>query len=227
VDPNAGYEAALIAEAIRVHDRYVLELVEALKICPWAERARLEGRTRQRVLLGRELEIEPALEAAAELGADRSLEVGFLLFPQVDVGRLPFERFVSELRRVDAARSGIEGPPMAMAAFHYDAEADLGAPHRLVPFLRRSPDPTVQLVRRSVLDALRGPGDHGTAFVDPTKVDLADFLAKKKRPPLHERVATMNLETVRALGVERLEAILRDIRADRDASYARLEARFG
>jgi hypothetical protein len=224
-EEHARFEAALAAEAVRVHDRYIIELVEALKICPWAERARLEGRMRQRVLLGRSLDLEPALEATAELGADGGIEVGFLIFPRVDAGRVAFERFVAELRRVDAARAGLEGPPMAMAAFHYDAEPDLGAPQRLVPFLRRSPDPTVQLIRRGVLDALRGPGDHGTAFVDPTQVNLADFLAKKKKPPLHERVAVMNLETVREVGLAHLEAILHDIRADRDAAYARLEAR--
>ncbi len=226
MDSNEGYEAALTAEALRVHERYVVEIVEALKICPWAERARLEGLVRPSVLTGRELALAPALEAAAAIGADTRLEVGFLLFPRVEVGRLAFERFVSELRRADAARAGIAGPPMAMAAFHYEAAPDLEAPHKLVPFLRRSPDPTVQLVRRRVLDELRGPGDHGTAFVDPSKIDIAEFLSKKKKPPLHERVAVMNLDTVRALGVEHLEALLKAIRDDRDAAYARLAERF-
>jgi hypothetical protein len=226
VDRIERFETALTAEAVRVHDRYVLEFVEAFKICPWAERSRLEGRTRQVVLTFREPALEPSLEAVAALGADADLEVGFLLFPRLELGRVAFERFVSELRRADSARSGIEGPPMAMAAFHYDAPADLGAPQRLVPFLRRSPDPTVQLIKRKVLEDLRGPGDHGTAFVDPASVDLKEFLSRKKKPPLHERVAAINLETVEAVGVARLDALLREIRADRDAAYARLEEQF-
>ncbi len=223
----ATHDEALAAEARRVHDRYVVELVEALKVCPWAERARLEGRTRQIVIAGAEPSMDAALAGAAELSADARIEVGFLIFPSLEQGRVEFERFVAALRRSDAARAGESGPAMAMAAFHYDAPVDLGSPHRLIPFLRRSPDPTVQLVRRSVLDALRGPGDHGTAFVDPATTDLRAFLTMKKKPPLHERVAQMNLETTLAVGVERLEALLAEIKRDRDASYARIRERFG
>ncbi len=218
-------EEALAAEAKRVHDRYVVELVEALKVCPWAERARLDGHTRQVVITGASPSIDDALAGAAELAGDPRVEVGFLLFPRFEVDRPSFERFVSTLRRADAERAGVSGPAMAMAAFHYEAAPDLAAPHRLIPFLRRSPDPTVQLVRRSVLEALRGPGDHGTAFVDPSTTDLLAFLHAKKKPPLHERVAQVNAETVRELGIAHIESMLREIREDRDASYARLRGR--
>src|SRR5262249_32562635 len=39
--------AALSEEAVRVYRRYQIEIVEALNLCPWAERARLEGRVRE------------------------------------------------------------------------------------------------------------------------------------------------------------------------------------
>ena len=46
------------------------------------------------------------------------------------------------------------------------------------------------------------------------------------RKPLHERVAEMNLENVCAHGVAAIEAVLADIREDRDVAYARaLEGR--
>ena len=130
-----------------------------------------------------------------------------------------FERFVGALRDADQAR----GAAFAAAAFHPDAPADTSAPYRLVPFVRRSPDPTVQLIRRSALDAVRRPGDGGTGYVDPASItDLEAFFRNPPKPPLHERVAAANVETVTRVGVERLEAILREIRADRDASYAAL-----
>jgi hypothetical protein len=220
------YEAALRAEAERLHERYVLEIVEALRVCPWAERSRLDGRTAKTVLTAPEPPLDEALEAARAFGDDATIEVGFLIFPAIESDRVTFERFVAELRRVDAERAGLGGPPMAMAAFHFDVEADMSSAQRLVPFLRRSPDPTVQLIRRSVLDAVRGPGDHGSTFVDPATLDLASLLSQKRRPPLHERVATSNHHMVSAMGVEAFEAKLLDIRADRDVSYAALRARF-
>lgn len=221
-----SYEDALTAQAKRLHDRYVIEVVEALSVCPWAERSRLDGRTRQAVVVSTEPSIAEGLVAIDSLISDDRLEVGFLIFPRFDVGRVEFERFVAELRRADAARVGLSGPSMAMAAFHYDADPDVRSASRLVPFMRRSPDPTVQLIRRTILDELRGPGDHGTAFVDPRTTDLRALLEVKKKPPLHERIAGMNAEKVRELGVEHFEALFAAIRADRDVSYRALLERY-
>jgi len=111
---------------------------------------------------------------------------------------------------------------MAMAAFHPDAAPDFEAPHRMVPFVRSAPDPTIQLVRCAVLDAVRRPADQGTGYVDPTQIDLASLLASRPAPLLHERVAATNLETFRRVGIDRVEAVLADIRRDRARSYAAL-----
>src|SRR5690606_33913998 len=104
------------------------EIVEGTRICPWAERSRLDGRTAKRVLLAAAPSLEEALDATRAFGEDTHVEVGFLIFPRFAEGRVPFERFVAELRRVDAERAGLGGPPMAMAAFHYDVEADMSSP---------------------------------------------------------------------------------------------------
>lgn len=211
---------ALIAEAERINLRYVLEFVEAFGLCPWAERARREGHVKQRVVLSTASDLGPALEAVAELSADEAVQVGLMIFPRVRAGRPAFERFVAELRAADARRWPGGSPPMAMAAFHPEAEPDFDAPHRMVPFVRSAPDPTIQLVRCSILDEVRRPADRGTGYVDPTSLDLHALLETEPKPPLHERVAATNLDTFRRVGIDRALAVLEDIRRDRDRSYA-------
>ncbi len=213
---------ALTREATRIYLRYAVEFVEAHKLCPWAVRARKEGETDVRICLEDEAAFEAPLAEIAAAGADLDRAVVLVVFPRLELGRRAFERFVAELRERDTARSPIGGPPMAMAAFHPDAEANFEAPLRLVPFIRRSPDPTIQLVRRSVLEELRGPDDHGTGYVDPTQVDITKFLTMPKPKPLHRRVAETNLETVQDVGVPALEETLAAIMRDRAESYGRL-----
>lgn len=226
---NGGVNAedrALTEAARRVYERYVEEFVEAFDICPWAARARMDGRTRVEVVCEAEPDPRHALDVVASLSGDARVEVGLVLFPRLALDRPSFEEFVGELRALDAARYGIEGPAMAMAAFHPEAEPRTETPYQLVPFVRRTPDPTVQLVRRSVLDAVRKKGDHGTAWVDPTKLDLAALLAEKPKPPLHERVAQANLDSLTAHGLEAVEALFRELRRDRDETYEAIRARF-
>ena len=210
--------SALAAAAIRVYTRYEVEVVEAYNLCPWAERSRREGHTRQTVLEGPP-DVEEALRAIDELAADAEVEVGFLLFPRCVQPRVEFERFVSVLRERDQAR----GATFAAAAFHPVAEADLADPYRLVPFIRRSPDPTVQMIRRSVLESVRRPGDGGTGYVDPASItDLAEFFRNPPKRPLHERVAQANLDQLKKTGVADVERVLADIRAERARAYAEI-----
>jgi hypothetical protein len=216
----------LIREALRIYRRYATEIVEGLGLCPWAERARLEGRTREQVVLlqsPRDYEAA-ALEVTSELAADPMAEIGLVIFPELELGRLPFEQLVARIRERDAARYPLGETPFAMAAFHPDSGADLSDAERLIPFLRRSPDPTIQLVARSVLDRVRGNSAEGTEFVDLTTTNPTTLLSETKRP-LRQRIAQANLQTVSALGVDEVEAILADIRRDRDESYARARAR--
>lgn len=224
--PDAAPEAALpegvsetsplAREAIRVYGRYEVEVIEAYTLCPWAERSRREGHTRQ-LVLDEPLEVNRVLAAIDVLAADARVEVGFLLFPCCTLPRVEFERFVSGLRDRDQQR----GATFAAAAFHPDAAADLSDPYRLVPFVRRSPDPTIQLIRRSVLESVRRPGDGGTGYIDPSSItDLVAFFKNPPKPPLHERVAQANLEQVERVGVAAVEQVLADIRADRARAYA-------
>jgi hypothetical protein len=211
-------------EALRLHRRYQIEIVEAWGLCPWAEGARLGGKVRERIVLGeaRGAVLEGSLTALTLLAKDRSVEVGFLVYPRFAVSRLGLEEFAAQLREADGVRYEIGNVPFVFAAFHPDAEPDTGDPERLIPFLRRTPDPTLQLVRASVLDSVRSLSAQGTQFVSLSA--LEQMHSGHVPVPLRERIARTNLSTVNRMGVEAMRAALDDIRRDRDETYARLEA---
>jgi hypothetical protein len=208
-------------EALRLYRRYQLEIVEALGLCPWAERARLGGRTAERVVLTSTPDTPVALGAIEELERDPRVEIGFLLFPRLSLAQRPFERFVSALGEADRRRRADD--PFALAAFHPHAEADTTDPERLVPFIRRTPDPTIQLVRMSSLDRVRKGPQEGTQLVD-IRVLMRAMTSPTAVPPLRERIAKTNLETIERVGLETVKARLDAIRADRDATYAALRS---
>ena len=214
-------ESRLREEALRVYHRYATEVVEALGLCPWARRARLDNRVTRRVILAAEptpAEVLPHIDAVA---GDPDLEIGLLLFPRLDIELSAFRRFVTAIRQADGERFPPGGAPLYMAEFHPDAALDKGSPARLVSFIRRTPDPTIQLVRRTVLDAVREREQSGTMYLDPTQLAAGEW-PDPPDTPLHERIAQTNFETIEELGFERLTAILDDIRADRDRAYARV-----
>jgi hypothetical protein len=220
-------DGALELEALRLYRRYALEIVEAFALCPWAERARRDGHVALRVLCQRNQDSEPALASVAELGKNSRVEVGLLIFPRLALDALGFEHFTAKVRNDDAERHELGAIPFAMAAFHPNADADLSDAERLIPFLRRTPDPTIQLVRRSVLDRVRGKTPQGTSFADLALVEMLegatlDATPTEEATSLRERIARKNHETVRAAGVDALKARLDEIRRDRMESYARL-----
>ena len=212
---------ALRAEAVRVYRRYAVELVEGLGFCPYAERSRLDGHTREIVLsapIPSDDEVGSAIESVAD---DPSIEIGLILFPRLAIGRTKHDRWVEHLRKAHA--SFRKGAVLAVEGFHPDADADTSSPDRLTPFVRRTPDPTLQLTRLSVLERVRRGTPQGTAFFDPSAMDLARLLETPEARPLHERIAERNLETVKRLGPAEVARIVEDILRDRDASYAALD----
>jgi hypothetical protein len=210
---------ALRAEALRIHARYVVEVVEGLGFCPWARAAREQGRLQTRVVLDAESTADAAVEQVRALDGEPDCEIGLLVFPQLALGRLAFQHFAAAVR---AGYEAHQGPsPFAIADFHPDAAPNFDSAAELVPFIRRSPDPSLQLVRRAALAAVRLGDGPGTRFVDPS-VWLENEALHPQPAPLHERVAGANLRQVQALGVEHVLALLADIERDRDASYARL-----
>ena len=217
-------DARWVEEALVVYRRYATEVVEGLKLCPWALPARKAGRVREKVLLLESPDVHAAAAAAAAVARDESIDIGLLIFPKLELSRQDFERFVARIREVDTAFHAPASAPMAMAAFHPDAEPNLESAERLTPFLRCTPDPTIQLVRTTALDSVRSNDEHGSALVDLSTIDLATFLATPPKAPMHERIAETNLATVRAKGVDEVRALLRDIRDERNRRYEALRA---
>ncbi|MET0792747.1 MAG: DUF1415 family protein [Polyangiaceae bacterium] len=217
-----GYESELRSQALRVYRRYMLEVVEAFKLCPWAAPARRDGQVLEQVFLAEnQADPEQSLALLASLSGQPRIDIALFIYPDLELDRLAFESFVRTLRERDAARYEVGTIPFAMAAFHPDARADLKDPERLIPFLRRTPDPTIQVVRRSALDRVRGNSQEGTSFFD--LADLGTLPLPQKEPlSLRQRIAQANLDTTLEVGVSSLEALFQDIRRDRDESYARL-----
>lgn len=212
-------DEALSREAIRIYRRYQTEVVEALNLCPWAERSRIEGHVREWVLTGAEPDITSSLAAIGELDRDPQVDVGLLLYPRVAWGRRAFDAFVARLVRADAAMHSERRASFALAAFHPEAAADLTDPERLIPFVRRTPDPTVQLIRIDSLESVREGFFEGTQFVDVHLI-AAKGLTRADTLPLRERIARANRRTVERLGVDALERRFAEIQADRAAAYA-------
>src|SRR5262245_7666814 len=120
------------AEVRRILDRYLVEVVERYELCPWARVAREGGELAVAILWG-----APALAAwvaaAEELLAQPATRVAMVVAPELAIAP-------GELRALrDAVATRV--PSAGVADFHPEAALDLATPARLVPFLRRAPDP--------------------------------------------------------------------------------------
>jgi hypothetical protein len=219
---SATHDIELEREVLRLNRRYLDEVVEAFALCPWALRARLDGQVWERVFTQQSPDFfAESLDALSALTARESLEIGLFIYPRLRLTRLEFEHFVRRLRALDEQRYQVGEVPLAMAAFHPDAEPHLDDPERLIPYLRRSPYPTIQVVRRTALDRVRGGADEGTAYLDVSLLGSLD-VQQPVSPPLRERIARANLATVRRVGKDTVEAALQDILRDRDETEERL-----
>lgn len=182
-------EQDAIAAALARNDRFLVELVEAEGLCPYARATRLSGQLAREVLLG-----TPSAEALAERVAAHEAEDGgqivLLILPDFAGEARAFERLCEELRRVDAAR---RPAVFAMAPFHPGSSYGTESPARLVGLFRRSPDPTIQLVRFSALDAVRRRAPDGKYFFDGS---AAAWQAMQERPErgVSEQIAHDNWE---------------------------------
>lgn len=209
-------------ETLRLNRRYLVEVVERFLLCPWAARSRLDGQVAQCVFQQESpRDLTPSLERIVELAERPAIEVGLFIYPRLPLGRLDFEHFARQLRAADHDRHEIGQVPFALAVFHPDAAPRVDDAERLIPFLRRSPYPTLQLVRTSALERVRGGEVEGTAYLD---LDALGLLALAGPAPLslRERVARRNLATVLEVGVPAVDAAVASILSDRDATDERL-----
>jgi hypothetical protein len=198
--------------ALERSDRYLREFVEALHLCPFARRCREDGKLHRRVLLPQ----DDALEAVREIEAlpAESVEVALLIFPLKPTGSLEsaraFEAFGAQIRETMFA-AHFSGPPFYLVAFHPNLPRDLTDAHRAVQFIRRSPDPTLQLVRASVLQEVRG-NNESERYIDSSKLSLEQMLALTVPVSTSDRIAEANLETLLREDPDAVEALLTSLR---------------
>lgn len=220
-----------IAAALERNDRYLREFVEARSFCPYAQRCRESGGLHRTVLL-----IEggspgtPDFDDAAEAinaaiekiesHAPDSIEVGLILLPSLHPalaqgieGARAFEHLVRAIRERIQERHAGGDAPFYCVAFHPHLPEDLADEYRAVRFIRRSPDPTVQLVRASLLRTLRHADPSGTHYVDTAGLSTAELMLVSAPLSMAERIARSNLSTIRQESPEPLRELLAKIHA--------------
>jgi hypothetical protein len=197
------------AEVARILERYLVEVVERHELCPWARGARERGEIAVGMLWG-----APAVDAwiaeAERLLAAPAARVVMVVAPELAIERAA----LGAVRDAVAARIPLAG----VAEFHPDAALDLATPARLVPFLRRSPDPLLQLVPLALIDLVRAAPP---AAARAHQAVMLGGHAAPPRPALAAQIAAANHATVTAAHAA-ITRTLDDIAADRRAGYARV-----
>jgi hypothetical protein len=229
--PNApdDFERDLANTTLEVYERYAVEVVERFGFCPWARASRESGEVTLRVVFSMNPDdFDESLRRLDELHEPSfSADIALFIYPLLDLDRLGFEDYVRRLRtRAEAPPKRLDA--FAMAAFHPSASADLSHPDKLVPYVRRSPDPTLQLVRNSALSGIKGL-TQGTAFLDVSALTTDAFKALQAPQPkaVRERIGEQNLATVQVTGTAAIDAVLTDIARQREAAHQDLFARYG
>lgn len=198
---------ALAREAVRLHERYQRDLIDRFSICPWAKPARTDDRIRTHVIVEASCDLQDLRSVVDEWARDETAEVAFIIVPRFDEGADEFEKWTAE---VGALRADV----FLSAPFHPDASQSAGTIH----FLRQTPDPTVQLVRRARLEAIRAQDP--PHYTDIFHLDLADLETSKGPRTVAASVLALNNRLVAREGREALQALIDDIKADRTRTYA-------
>ena len=197
------------AEVLRILERYLVEVVERYDLCPWARATRERGELAVGILWGTPPLAQWVAEAERLLAAP-AVVVAMVIAPELSTAPGEF----SALRDRVASRI----PSAGIAEFHPTAALDLATPARLVPFVRRAPDPLLQLVPLARLHAVRATPPAAD------RVQQAAMLgghAASPRGALADRIAAANHATVAQAHAE-ITAVLDAIAADRRSAYARV-----
>jgi hypothetical protein len=198
-----------LAEVLRVLDRYLVEVVEAYGLCPWARQARLGGELSVAVLWGQP-ELAEWQAAAQELLARPTTRVAMVVAPELaeTTGGLRGTR--EQVARI-VKSAGV-------AEFHPDGTQDTHNAARLVPYLRRSPDPLLQFVPFAILESVRS----STALTDlAAQAQALGGMSTAPREDIGDRIAETNHARV-VTDLVAFDAKLADIAADRRRAYARV-----
>jgi hypothetical protein len=180
-------------------DRY-LDLVEAWALCPWAAPARRGGELRVEIV--RDV-AEVAGVIAGWATAGPAFRIGLVVLADVAIDPPALRRLRDRLARHAS---------VAIADFHPDGGDVAKAmqdPAKLVPILRRSPDPMLQVVPQAALAQLAMPPPTASGAAQAAMLAGA---AGAAAVGAREKIAALNLEMVRARGIEALVAELEALR---------------
>lgn len=197
------------AEVQRVLERYLVEVVERYELCPWARSAREQKQLSVGILWGTP-SVEVWVAEAMRLLVEPGTRVAMVVAPELAITRAGLRA----VRDVVVARI----PAAGIAEFHPTAGLDLATPPRLVPFLRRSPDPLLQLVPLALIDAVRAAAPAAGLM---RQASMLGGQAEPQRRDVAVRIAEANHATV-ARAHAAIGAALDDIAADRRVAYARV-----
>jgi hypothetical protein len=229
-DPQWPPEEAVL----EVHERFVREVVEGLNLCPFARKSRELGRVHRPIFRvgGGDPEPQACSEALGELVRTHpDAEIVLLTFPVPKTHAWQnvkvFDRFVAAVR--DTYLAADLGPTFYMVGFHPDYATDESrlTSESLVTLLRRSPDPVIQCVRASTLDEVRRQAQEVSKqritrdlrAIDPELATMFEGTIQAD-PELGADIARANFHSVGAqAGREHLEALIADIRRQRDLAY--------
>src|SRR5262249_36500091 len=141
--PHGAYynDAVFADEVLRIHERFLVEVIEKLHLCPWAEGTRQSGALKRAVILDQ----DPVSEI---LAWDEEVLVGTLIFPRFSDGPDAFDQHLKEIRKREKEQ---RTSPFVTALFHPSLSFSTETPDQMVPLFRRSPDPSVQFIRHQAL----------------------------------------------------------------------------
>ena len=185
-------EATEIAEALARNDRYLVEFVEALAICPYARACRETGRLARTVGLDGALTEDGLSAKLLQMDEETGpgVDVALLIFPRLRLSALDFDRLVRRaLKNYTDEKRGSPGPllPIFAVAFHPGFDMQLRNADVAVRFMRKSPDPTVQIVRPEAIERMVGT---------------------RNRDVVSQGVAEAGLRAVQALGAAQALALV-------------------
>lgn len=198
-------------EVRRLLERYLVEVVERWSLCPWAFAARTRGELAVEIGWGASCTGEHAAHLARR-GLERpGATVIMVVFPELVGGGPAIDALRDEVaRRV---------PEAGVAAFGPHGELDVSTSARLVPALRRSPDPMLQLVPFAILDELRREMAPPPLPEREAQARALAGHAEDPAPSGMDGIARRNHAAIAPDRGEELDRVIGKIAADRAVSY--------
>ncbi len=216
---TAAQEEAIVAEAIRVNERYLVEFIEEYGFCPYAKKGRHLGQIRRYIHFATEDSVQALVELSDAIAADPDQVVVQIVLPLAEVDPDVWTQFVLDLTEY-ANYSRDRDDRFGTAALHPNLKYGDQNPFSMLTLFRRAPDPTIQWVRLDAVRALYEGRDGGTKVASVEDID--ELLARPPMTPLYDRIAITNARMARRLRLDNVENMLAAYNKDARDNYHRI-----